>query len=121
MITIKALPLLLKIVGKLDFKPVIEPLKKMDIFTEPENGESALKQLSKEKTGILGVTIIAEMTPQLCKIADDIPHLIAAYKNVSLEEANSLDAAEVLNEIIHDDSIKTFFLRLLKKKLAPVT
>jgi hypothetical protein len=119
MITVKTLPLLLRIVGKLDLKPVIEPLKSMDIFSEPESGEDALKQLSKEKIGVLGMTILAEITPQLGKIADDIPLLIAAYKDIPIGEANKLDSAEVLNDIIHDDGIKTFFSRLLKKKLAP--
>ncbi len=116
MLTIGAMPILLKIVGKLDVKPVVEKLKNIDIFDEPKDGEDALAQLSKEKLGVLAFEILGEITPQLGKIADDLPPLVAAYKDVTVEEAKKLDAAEVINEMIYDDGVKGFFKRALRKK-----
>ncbi len=116
MLTIGTMPILLKIVGKLDIKPIIEKLKGVDIFDEPTNAEDAMKQLSKEKVATLAFEMLAEITPQLGKIADDLPALAAAYKGVSIEEAKKLDAAEVINELITDEGVKTFFKRALRKK-----
>lgn len=106
----------MKIAAKLDLKPVVENLKGVDIF---DNSGSALKQLSKEKVGILAMEIITAITPQLGKIADDIIPLVAAYKGVSVEEASQYDAAEIINEIINDDAIRNFFKLALRKKAAP--
>lgn len=116
MLTIGTMPILLKIVGKLDIKPIIEKLKSVDIFDDADSTENAVKQLSKEKLGVLAFEMLAEITPQLGKIADDIPALAAAYKGVSIEEAKKLDAAEVINELITDEGVKTFFKRALRKK-----
>ncbi len=116
MLTIGTMPILLKIVGKLDITPVIERLKGVDIFEDSDSAEGALKQLSKEKVGILVAEILTDIAPQLGKIADDFPPLVAAYKGVSLEEANKLDAAEVINEFINDDGIVNFFKNALRKK-----
>lgn len=117
MLTIKTMPMLLKIVAKLDIKPVIEKLKEIDIFDEPTNTEDAIKQLSKEKVATLAFEMLAELTPQFGKIADDLPPLVAAYKNIPIAEAEQLDAAEVINEIIRDEGITTFFKRALRKKV----
>lgn len=117
MLNIETLPLLLKIVSKLDITPVVEKLKGVDIFEEPKDGEDAKKQLSREKVGVIAMETIAELTPQLGKIADDLPPLVAAYKGVTVEEAKKLDAAEVINEIITDEGIITFFKRALRKKV----
>lgn len=117
MLSIKTLPLLLKIVAKLDIKPITERLKDIDIFDEPTDAEDAKRQLSKEKLGVLAFEVLADITPQLGKVADDLPPLVAAYKNVSVKEAEQLDAAEVINEIIHDEGITTFFKRALQKKV----
>lgn len=119
MLTIRTLPILLKIVGKLDIKPIVNALKGADIFDEPTDAANAVKQLSKEKIGLLGATVIGELTPQLGKIADDIPALVAAYKGVTLKEAEEMDAAEVINEIINDDGVKSFFATALRKRVAP--
>ena len=118
MLTISTMPILLKIVAKLDIKPAIETLKSVDIFTDTDNIEDAMKQLSKEKVGVMAMEIISDLTPQLGKIADDLPPLVAAYKGVSIEEANKLDAAEVINEIINDEGVTTFFKRAFSKKIA---
>ena len=117
MLTIGTMPILLKIVGKLDIKPLVPMLKDLDIFEEPKNKGDAMKQLSREKVGVLAMNIFAELTPQLGKIADDLPPLVAAYKGVSLEEANKLDAAEVINDIINDEGVISFFKRALRKKV----
>ena len=117
MLTIKTMPTLLKIVGKLDIKPAVEMLKGLDIFEDAKDAKDAMKQLSREKVGILACEIFCELTPQLGKIADDLPPLVAAYKGVSVEEAKKLDAAEVINEIIHDEGITSFFKRALRKKV----
>ncbi len=118
MLTIQTVPQLFKIISKLDAKPIIERLKKLDVWDEnakDENGEP-IKTLDREKVGILAFEILAEVTPQLDKIGGDVPELIALYKNVSVEEANKLDFAEVLNELINDDGVVNFFKVAFKKK-----
>ena len=119
MLKISVLPHLLKIVSKLDIKPAIAVLKGLDIFENVEGkGKDAVKnELSREKLGILASEIFAELTPQLGKIADDIPPLVAVYKGVSVEEAMDLDATEVINEIMNDEGIVSFFKRALQKKV----
>ncbi len=119
MLKISVLPHLLKIVSKLDIKPAIAVLKGLDIFENVEGkGKDAVKnELSREKLGILASEIFAELTPQLGKIADDIPPLVAVYKGVSVEEAMDLDATEVINEIMNDKGIVSFFKRALQKKV----
>lgn len=119
MLKISVLPHLLKIVSKLDIKPAIAVLKGLDIFENVEGkGKDAVKnELTREKLGILASEIFAELTPQLGKIADDIPPLVAVYKGVSVEEAMDLDATEVINEIMNDKGIVSFFKRALQKKV----
>ena len=117
MLTIGTMPILLKTISKLDVKPAIEVLKSIDIFTDAESAEDAAKQLSREKVGVLAMEAVSTITPQLGKIADDLPQLVASYKGVSREEALKLDAAEVINEIIHDEGVTSFFKRALRKKV----
>lgn len=117
MLNIATLPLLLKIIAKLNMSPIIEKLKTVDIFEDAKDAKDAKKQLSREKVGVVAMEIFAEITPQLGKIADDLPELVAAYKGVSIEEAKKLDAAEVINEIINDEGILSFFSRALRKKV----
>lgn len=117
MLTIGTMPILLKIVAKLDIKPAIETLKSVDIFTDADSAEGAMKQLSKEKLGVMAMSIISDLTPQLGKIADDLPPLVASYKGVSIKEASELDAAEVINEFINDEGVLTFFKRAFSKKI----
>lgn len=124
MLTIGTMPIMLKIVGKLDIKPVISMLKTLDIFEEPKDGEDAkdaLKKLSREKVGVLACEVLAEITPQLGKIADDLPPLVAAYKGISVAEAQKLDAAEVINELVNDEGVRSFFKRALRKKAGQET
>ena len=120
MLRINTIPYLMKIAAKLDLVPIVERLKGLDIFEDTTGGAgSALKQLSKEKVGLLGMEVVMAITPQLGKIADDIIPLVAAYKDVTVEEAKRLDAAEIINEIIYDDAIRNFFKLALRKKAAP--
>ena len=124
MLTIGTMPIMLKIVGKLDIKPIIPMLKNLDIFEEPtdaEDAKDALKKLSKEKVGVLACEVLAEITPQLGKIADDLPPLVAAYKGISVAEAQKLDAAEVINELVNDEGVRSFFKRALRKKAGQET
>lgn len=124
MLTIGTMPIMLKIVGKLDIKPVISMLKNLDIFEEPKDGEDAkdaLKKLSREKVGVLACEVLAEIMPQLGKIADDLPPLVAAYKGISVAEAQKLDAAEVINELVNDEGVRSFFKRALRKKAGQET
>ena len=110
MLTIRMLPTLSKIVGKLDAKPIIEILKAEDIFTEGE------KNFTNEQMGIIGADIIAAILPQLGRIADDLPALAAVYKGMTLEEVKDLDAADFINELVNDEGIRTFFARALRRK-----
>ena len=108
MLTIGTMPIMLKIVGKLDIKPIIPMLKNLDIFEEPKDAEDAKD-------------VLAEITPQLGKIADDLPPLVAAYKGISVAEAQKLDAAEVINELVNDEGVRSFFKRALRKKAGQET
>lgn len=121
MLTIGTMPIMLKIVGKLDIKPVISMLKNLDIFEEPKDAKDALEKLSREKVGVLACEVLAEITPQLGKIADDLPPLVAAYKGISVAEAQKLDAAEVINELVNDEGARSFFKRALRKKAGQET
>lgn len=117
MLTIEAVPILFTIISKLDIKPIITVLKGIDIFDSAENTTDAMAQLSGEKIATLGAEIFAAVAPQLGKIANDIPEFVAVYKNVSLDEAKKLDLADVFNEIINDDGIRSFFTRALRRKV----
>ncbi len=117
MLTINTLPHLIKVVSKIDIKPIVPMLKNLDIFEEPKNKKDAIKQLSREKIGVLACELFAEITPQLGKIADDIPPLVAAYYDVEIDEARKYDLAKVINDIINDEGIITFFKTALRKKV----
>ena len=120
MLSIRTMPLLMKIAAKLDTKPIIERLKDMDVFSETQNDDGTVtRELDREKVGLLGVEVFAEVVPQLGKVADDLPPLVAAYKNISIEEALDLDAVGVLKEIVTDTGVMSFFKSALQKKVEP--
>lgn len=120
MLSIRTMPLLMKIAAKLDTKPIIERLKDMDVFSETQNDDGTVtRELDREKVGLLGVEVFAEVVPQLGKVADDLPPLVAAYKNISIEDALDLDAMEVLKEIVTDTGVMSFFKSALQKKVEP--
>ena len=117
MLSIGTMPVLFKMIAKLDIKPVIEILKTADLFTTAATSEEALRELDPEKVGEIGVLCIAELAPQLGKIADDIPVLASKYKNIPIEEAEQLDAFEFLEELINDEGARRFFSNALRKKV----
>lgn len=121
MLKIATIPVISRMISKIDLAPIIERVKTVDIFddTVQEEGaeKGAKKALSPEKVGVLGAEVIAELMPQLDKIGADIPEFVALYKGVSLKEANELDFAEVLNELVYDEGIRSFFTVALRKKV----
>lgn len=116
MLNIKSMQILLKITSKLDLTPAIDTLKNADIFTDAKNKEDALAQLTAEKAGELAINAISVLLPQLDTVADFLPELIAAYKGVTVEEAEKLDTFAVIDEITHDEGMTAFFKRVLHDK-----
>lgn len=119
MLNIKALGILMKITSRLDLTPVIEKLKNLDIFSEVKNTDEAKQQLTREKMGEVAAEVINALLPQLDSVSEFLAELISAYKNVSVEEAEQLDAIAVIEEIMHDEGIVSFFKRALQKKVEP--
>lgn len=117
MLNIKSMQILLRITSKLDLTPVIDTLKNADVFADAENKEDALKQLTSEKAGELAVTAISALLPQLDTVADFLPDLAAAYKGITIEEANDLDAFALIEEIINDKGMRDFFKRVVRGKV----
>lgn len=118
MLSIRTIPLLMKIAAKLDTTPIIEKMKGLDVYNETKNDDGTVtRELDREKVGLLGVEVFAELIPQLGKVADDLPQLVAAYKNISIEDALDLDAVEVLKEIAADTGVVSFFKSALQKKV----
>ena len=117
MLKIKTIPVLTRIISKLDIKPIVNSLKNADIFKESKGKKDALKQLSGEKAVELGFELLPEITAQLGVIGEDIPQFVATYYGISSEEAAEKDFAEVLNDIIHDEGIRGFFATALRKKV----
>ena len=118
MLTIRTIPLLMKIAAKLDATPIIEKMKDVDVYNETiSDGGTITRELDREKVGLLGIEVFAELIPQLGKVADDLPPLVAAYKNIPIEDALNLDAVEVLKEIFTDTGVTSFFKSALQKKV----
>ena len=53
MLTIKTMPMLLKIVGKLDIKPAVEMLKGLDIFEDAKDAKDANDGVKEAEDGNL--------------------------------------------------------------------
>lgn len=116
MLNIGAMQILLRITSRLDLTPVIDVLKKADIFADAKDKKEALQQLTSEKAGELAATAISVLLPQLDAVADFLPELVANYKGISIEDAVKVDAFAVIDEIIHDEGMKSFFKRALRGK-----
>lgn len=116
MLKLKTIPVLTRMIAKIDMKPILETLKNADIFDKADNKSDAMKQFTKEKAAELAFDMLSEFTAQIDKIGDDIPEFVSLYKGVSIEEASEMDLAEIINEVINDDGIRTFFSRALRKK-----
>jgi len=117
MLKIKTIPVLTRIIAKLDVKPIMAKLKEADIFKGAGSKSEALAEIKGEKAVELGFELIAEIMPQLDKIGDDFPEFVSLYKGVSLEEAGEFDLAEIINELVNDEGIKNFFVTALRKKV----
>lgn len=110
MLKISMVPIMTRMIAKLDLTAAIDQLKTLDIF------ESGQKNISAEQAGILAFEIISGLTPQLDKIGKDIPEFVALYKGISIEDANLLDLAEVVADLKNDEGILNFFKRALRQK-----
>lgn len=122
MLNVQTMQTLLRITSRLDLTPVIDVLKDADIFTDAKDKKEAIQQITSEKAGELAVTAISALLPQLDAVADFLPELVARYKDISIEDAAKVDAFEVIDELIHDEGMTSFFKRALrgevKQKLA---
>ena len=117
MLKIKTIPVLTRIVSKIDLKPVVEALKNADIFKEAKNKQDALSQLSGEKALELGFEILPAITGQLGMIGEELPEFVALYYDISIEEAGEKDIADVFRDILPDKGILNFFSTALRKKV----
>jgi len=117
MLKVKTIPVLSRMIAKLDVKPILTRLKEADIFKSAGNKKEALAEIKGEKAVELGFELVAEIMPQLDRIGEDIPEFISLYKGVSLEEAGEMDFAEILNEVINDEGIRNFFGTALRRKV----
>lgn len=114
MIKTKALPVILRLVSKLDAKPIIQKLKSVDLKSL-DNGKG---KLSQEDAVLLGFEVLTEIIPQLGRIEDDIIPFIAAVKDVTIEEAGEMDFLVVIKEIFTDKELTSFFKSALMKNPA---
>ena len=111
MLKISMIPVMTRMISKLNLKPTIEQLKELDIFDGGKNS------LTAEEAGVLAFEIIAGLTPQLDKIGADIPEFVSLYKGVSIAEANEMDIAAIIEELKNDEGILNFFNVALRKKV----
>lgn len=102
---------MLRVISKLDAKPIIEKLKSLD-FKSLDEG----KKMSKEDQAILAFEMMSELLPQLGKIEHDLIPLIAAIRDIPEKEASELDAGAVLSELFNDGELIGFFKSALMKK-----
>jgi hypothetical protein len=116
MLNVQTMQTLLRITSRLDLTPVIDVLKDADIFTDAKDKKEAIQQITSEKAGELAVTAISALLPQLDAVADFLPELVARYKGISIEDAAKVDAFEVIDELIHDEGMTSFFKRALRGK-----
>ena len=111
MLKISIIPVMLRMVSKLDLTKTVKQLKELDIFGEGQT------KLSPEEMGVLAFETLAALLPQLDKIGSDIPEFVALYKGISVAEAGELDIADVIAEIKNDEGVLSFFKRALRKKV----
>lgn len=117
MLKIKTIPVLTRIVSKLDVKPIVESLKAADVFKEAKGKKDAMKQLKGDKAVELGFEILPSILPQLDRIGAELPEFVSLYYGISLEDAEEKDLAEVINDLINDKGIRDFFATALRKKV----
>lgn len=113
MLKVKTIPILARIVSKIHIEPIVERFKTLDII---KAGQSSFNELSDEQKAVIAFELLAVITPQLDKIAEELPLLIAEYKGIKLEEAYELDFIPAIKEILFDTGTISFFKSLLAKK-----
>ena len=111
MIKAKALPVILRVVAKLELKPIIERLKKVDLKSV-ESGA-----LSSEDKAILAFEVLSEFIPQLGKIDGEILQLIADTRDITIKEASELNIIDALQGIFMDEDLIAFIQSLMKKSV----
>ena len=116
MLKVKLIPILARIVAKIDLEPIIARFKTLDLVKESQKGFS---DLTDEQKAAIAFELLGAITPQLDRIAAELPALVAEFKGVSLEEAGALDFLPVVGEILADTGITSFFGSALRKKVAP--
>ena len=116
MINLKAITILMKITARLDLKPAINALQELDIFEATDDKAEAIAQLNAENAYKIAVSVLPTLMPQLDIVADFLPQLVAAYKHISVTEAEEADAIETLKEICTDEGLRAFFSTALRKK-----
>lgn len=116
MLKVKMIPILARIVAKIDLDPIVARFKALDVVKE---GQSGFSDLTDEQKATIAFELLGAITPQLDKIAEELPALIAEFKGVTQEEAGELDFLPVIGEILSDTGITSFFGSALQKKVAP--
>ena len=118
MLKIKMIPILMTMAAKIDLKPVIERFKKLDVV---KDGQKDFNDLDTEQKATVAFELIGAILPQIGKIADDIPKLIAIHKDIPMEDVKEMDAIEAIKEILADSGVMSFFKFALQKGLTPGT
>ena len=111
MLKISMIPVMTRMISKIDLTQTIQGLKELDIFDE---GQS---KLTPEQVGDLGAEILGSILPQLDKVGQEIPEFVALYKGVSINEAGEFDVLEIIEELKGETGIINFFKRALQKKV----
>lgn len=115
MLKVKNIPIVLNIVSKIKVKPVIEELKANGMFDMINSAaEIKDKEGAKGKYVEIVLALLSTILPNLADISDDLVELIAAYKDVSKEEAGEMDAMEVLKEMLTDTGLMNFFMSAMR-------
>jgi len=114
MLKVKMIPILARIISKIDTDAIITRLKALDVVRD---GQTKFEQLTNEQKGILLCEIVGTITPQLGKIGDDIPEFVSVYKGISLDEAKDIDFIEITKEVLSDTGITDFFRAALQQKI----
>ncbi len=109
MLKIKLLPVIFGIVGKLDLQPALAGIK--NAYAAQAN-EQDTEELKTE----IGFAIIESLLPQIGKVADDLPKLVAVYKGITVEEAGELDAIEEIKALAADAGVLKVFQSALQAK-----
>lgn len=107
---IKFLPVITRIISKLNISDFIKKLKEID-FEE----ESSLTNLSQEDLGKVGFLFLEVILTNINYVEEDIEMLIALYENKKKEEIQELDIVEEFTKIFEDEGIRKAFSFALKK------